>query len=86
MGVRTIPGHKDSLFAQGYQECPDLLLLLVFYNGFGQAFNIVFQQFKATTLVSNVLGTGPIPTFAPPIVPVGPVVGGVATGAPGFLK
>ncbi|MBL8485091.1 MAG: hypothetical protein JNJ60_23045, partial [Rhodocyclaceae bacterium] len=28
------------------------------------------------TIVRNVLGSGPVPTFAPPYVPVGPVVGG----------
>jgi len=32
-----------------------------------------------------VLGKGPIPTFAPPYVPVGPVVGGDNIGAPGHL-
>jgi hypothetical protein len=56
------------------------------FDALAQAFSVVFQTFKATTLVSNVLGTGPIPTFAPPVVPVGPVVAGTATGAPGFLK
>ena len=34
-------------------------------------------------MVTNVLGTGPVPTFAPPYVPVGPVVGGVGTMMPG---
>ena len=38
---------------------------------------------KASTMVTNVLGTGPVPTFAPPYVPVGPVVGGVGTMTPG---
>jgi hypothetical protein len=35
--------------------------------------------------VANVLGTGPIPTFAPPYVPVGPVVGGHVLPTPGHL-
>jgi hypothetical protein len=34
-------------------------------------------------MVTNVLGTGPVPTFAPPYVPVGPVVGGVGNMTPG---
>lgn len=38
---------------------------------------------KVSTMVTNVLGTGPIPTFAPPYVPAGPVVGGVGTMTPG---
>jgi len=48
-----------------------------------------FQQFisawTATTMVTNVLGTGPVPSFAPPFVPVGPVVGGTANMIPGGL-
>ena len=51
-------------------------------GGFGNSFSI----WSMTTMVS-VLGTGPVPTFAPPYVPVGPVVGGIATGVPGaFLQ
>lgn len=40
-----------------------------------------------TTQPIFVLGTGPIPTFAPPYVPVGPVVGGsiVRAGSCGHL-
>jgi hypothetical protein len=42
-----------------------------------------FLQWQATTMITNVLGTGPIPTFAPPVVPVGPVVGGLGNMIPG---
>ncbi len=38
---------------------------------------------ETSTQVTNVLGTGPVPSFAPPYVPVGPVVGGVGTMTPG---
>jgi hypothetical protein len=40
-----------------------------------------FMAWLPMQMVMNVLGTGPIPTFAPPFVPVGPVVGGTAQGA-----
>lgn len=43
----------------------------------------VFNMWKVSTMVTQILGTGPVPTFAPPYVPVGPVLGGVANGAPG---
>ena len=56
------------------------------FDAIAKAFNIVFQIFKATTLVKNVMGTGPIPTFAPPFVPGGPVAGGVGVGAPGCIS
>ncbi len=47
------------------------------------AFDKCFQIWKVSTMVTNVLGTGPVPSFAPPYVPVGPVVGGVANMTPG---
>lgn len=56
------------------------------FDAFGQGFTAPFTTFKATTMVKNVLGTGPIPTFAPPFVPVGPVLMGVGTGPPGCLS
>lgn len=47
------------------------------------AFASFFFLWQVKTLVTNVLGTGPVPSFAPPFVPVGPVVGGTATMIPG---
>jgi hypothetical protein len=52
---------------------------------FTQDFWLRFNTFLTTCMVSNVLGTGPVPTFAPPYVPCGPVVGGTANMAPGGL-
>ena len=46
---------------------------------------VQFQTKVLASLVTQVIGTGPIPTFAPPYVPVGPVVGGTATSLPGGL-
>ena len=48
----------------------------------------VIIQFQSRVLMSQVklvLGSGPVPTFAPPYVPVGPVVGGTASSPPGAL-
>ena len=53
------------------------------FDAISKAFETVFPMFKATTLVNNVLGTGPVPTFAPPVVPVGPVLGGIGIGPRG---
>ena len=55
------------------------------FDALATAFANVFQIFKSTTMVQNVLGTGPVPTFAPPAAPVGPVVGGTGNGAPGCI-
>lgn len=56
------------------------------FDAIAKAFNTIFQVFKSSTLVQNVLGTGPVPTFAPPFVPAGPVVGGTVIPTPGVLK
>jgi hypothetical protein len=53
------------------------------FDAIADAFEKCFQTWQASTQVTNVLGTGPVPTFAPPFVPVGPVVGGVGTMTPG---
>lgn len=47
------------------------------------AFEKCLTIWETSTMVTNVLGTGPVPTFAPPYVPVGPVVGGIANMTPG---
>ena len=51
----------------------------------GYGISSVFPQWLDRTTYS-LLGTGPIPSFAPPMMSVGPVVGGTAVGLPGFLK
>jgi hypothetical protein len=53
------------------------------FDSVADAFEKCFQLWQTTTMVNNVIGTGPVPTFAPPFVPVGPVVGGIANMTPG---
>lgn len=53
------------------------------FDSIADAFEKCFQLWQTSTMVTNVLGTGPVPTFAPPVVPVGPVVGGMGTMTPG---
>lgn len=52
------------------------------FESIATAFEQCYNTWKVSTMVTNVLGTGPIPTFAPPFVPVGPVVGGTAVMTP----
>ena len=47
------------------------------------AFGSVFPMWLAQTMVIGLLGQGPVPSFAPPSVPVGPVVGGTVLPVPG---
>jgi len=55
-------------------------------NGFAAWFAGESNRMIQTTTIKNVFGEGPVPSFSPPLIPVGPVVGGVATGEPGFLR
>jgi hypothetical protein len=65
---------------------PTALHAMDLFDAIAQAFSVVFQLFKASTMVQNVLGTGPAPTFAPPFAPAGPVVGGTGFGLPGCIN
>ena len=49
------------------------------------AFEKAVMIWIPTQMVMLVLGKGPIPTFAPPYVPVGPVVGGDIISRPGHF-
>ena len=73
----TMVANLADPMAQHHQEL---------FDSIAQAFGVVFPIFKASTMFMNVLGTGPIPTFAPPFVPVGPVMGGTSVPTPGILK
>ena len=64
---------------------PDALHADALFEAVAGAFSNAFQKFKSTSLVQNVLGTGPVPTFAPPAVPAGPVLGGSVIPKPGVL-
>ena len=49
------------------------------------AFEKSYNAWKLTTQVTKILGAGPVPTFAPPVVPAGPVVNGIGAMGPGGL-
>lgn len=54
------------------------------FESITDAFEKCYNIWKVSTMVTQVLPTlAPVPTFAPPYVPVGPVVGGMATMLPG---
>jgi len=55
------------------------------HDAIATVLSISFMTWLASQQVMLVLGKGPIPTFAPPFVPVGPVVGGDVISIPGHL-
>lgn len=55
------------------------------YDALSVVFSLAFLMWLPMQMVMLVLGKGPIPTFAPPYVPVGPVVMGDNLAIPGHL-
>src|SRR5712691_5338275 len=55
------------------------------FEAIATALSLGFLIWTASQMVQLLLGKGPIPTFAPPYVPVGPVVGGDNLAIPGHL-
>ena len=51
----------------------------------GAVLKAAIPMWLTSVMVQNVLGKGPVPTFAPPYVPVGPVVNGDVLPLPGVL-
>jgi hypothetical protein len=55
------------------------------HDAIATVLSAAFALWLPAQQVMNVMGKGPIPTFAPPYVPVGPVVGGDTLPIPGHL-
>lgn len=55
------------------------------HDAIATVLSLAFLMWLPSQMVMLVLGKGPIPSFAPPFVPVGPVVGGDNVAAPGHL-
>lgn len=83
----TVPVSKMVLKGQMISNLGDPMALhhTQLFDSIADAFEKVFLVWQTSTQVTNVLGFGPIPTFAPPVVPVGPVVGGSGSMLPGGL-
>jgi hypothetical protein len=46
------------------------------FESIATGFESAFKNWKGSQMIRGVLGTGPVPNFAPPYIPVGVVVGG----------
>lgn len=56
------------------------------FGGIAAQVAVYFSGWLASQLVTGVMGTGPVPTFAPPAVPAGPVIGGSTLPGAGHLR
>jgi hypothetical protein len=55
------------------------------FESIATVLSLAFLMWLPMQMVMLVLGKGPVPTYAPPFVPVGPVVGGDNIAIPGHL-
>ena len=77
------PGPMKSSMLSGLKG--DFAFKDQFCDALAFALALAFQMWLPTQMVMLVLGKGPVPTFAPPYVPVGPVVNGSVIPTPGHL-
>ena len=63
----------------------DALHHAALFDALAQALAASFLAWLPLQQVTLVMGKGPVPTFAPPAVPVGPVMGGDVLSVPGHL-
>jgi len=47
-----------------------------FFESISTGFDFALRLWKGVQMVNLVMGTGPVPNFAPPYIPVAPVIGG----------
>ena len=85
----TVPGTMkdamvDALDSEIKDKDPEKQYEAAF-DGIDAVLSLAFLMWLPSQMVMLVLGKGPIPTFAPPYVPVGPVVGGDNIAIPGHL-
>lgn len=57
-----------------------------YLDQFSSKFAVRFLIWISKVKVKNLMGSGPVPTFAPPYIPVGPVVNGKIHPVPGILS
>lgn len=53
---------------------------------FARRFGARFLTWRAAVLVKGVIGSGPVPSYRPPLAPAGPVVGGKVVELPGMFN
>ena len=90
--ISTFVGSPSEMMASALKSAmvdalgdSDALHHAALFDAIGTAINACWVIWTASTVVTGVMGKGPIPTFAPPIVPVGPVLGGSTLPTPGHF-
>ncbi len=81
----TVGNTLKNTITQGLPAPQQTSQIIEFVGRFSDAVAMGFSNWLPSSQVMLVLGKGPVPTFAPPYVPVGPVLGGDIIAAPGHL-
>ncbi len=84
-GIVEASGPLKSRMIAALPHSLDVAAVHGFLDKLAYSLWMSFQAWRAQAMVTNMMGTGPVPTFSPPFVPVGPVVGGYVIPAPGHL-
>jgi len=77
--------EMDDALDQGLKDKDPEKQYHALHDAIATVLSLGFLIWCASQMVSLVLGKGPIPTFAPPFVPVGPVLMGDNLAIPGHL-
>jgi hypothetical protein len=75
----------DDALASGMKDKDPDKQYHALHDAIATVLSLAFLMWLPMQQVMLVMGKGPIPSFAPPFVPVGPVVGGDNISAPGHL-
>lgn len=81
----TMKSEMDSALDGGLKDKDKDKQFEALHDAIATVLALAFTIWLPSQQVMLVLGKGPIPTFAPPFVPVGPVVGGDNIATPGHL-
>src|SRR5262249_30645822 len=81
----ALKGAMDDALDSGMKDKDPDKHYEALHDAIGTVLALAFSIWLVSQQVMLVLGKGPIPTFAPPYVPVGPVVGGDNIAVPGHL-
>jgi len=79
----AVPALKGSMI--GLLGNPTAAFAPELFESIAEAYKFMFDQWAATTMISNVMGMGANPLFVPPAFAPGPVLGGFGFGPPGCL-
>jgi hypothetical protein len=81
----TMTKEMDDALDEGLKKKDPEKHYHALHDAIATVLSLAFLTWLASQQVMLVMGKGPIPTFAPPFVPVGPVVGGDIVSVPGHL-